>query len=106
AVKVVRRWSVPGTRRPAPGRARAEPNGITRLIAIGTSTGGPAALHRILIDLPRDFSIPIVVVQHMARGFIDGLAKWLGANVALKVTTASQGELLVPGTVYIAPDDR
>jgi two-component system chemotaxis response regulator CheB len=107
AVKVVRRWSLPG-RTPASGLvavggdARARP---TRLVAIGTSTGGPAALHRILIDLPRDFPAPIVVVQHMARGFIDGLVKWLGSNVAIKVTMAAEGEPLVAGTVYVAPDD-
>jgi two-component system chemotaxis response regulator CheB len=107
AVKVVRRWSKPGTRS-VPARRERRPDGPRplKLIAIGTSTGGPAALHRILIDLPTGFAVPIVVVQHMARGFIDGLAKWLGANVALKVTTVAHGEPLVGGTVYLAPDDR
>jgi two-component system chemotaxis response regulator CheB len=104
AVKVVRRWGRgPGALRPI---RRTPANAPVKLIAIGTSTGGPAALHRILIDLPRDFPVPIVVVQHMARGFIEGLAKWLGANIALKVTTAAHGEPLIPGTVYIAPDDH
>jgi two-component system chemotaxis response regulator CheB len=107
-VKVVRRWSLPGigggvSRRLTPVPAA---NQSAKLVAIGTSTGGPAALHRILIDLPRDFPVPIVVVQHMARGFIDGLAKWLGANVSLKVTTAEQHQQLKPGTVYLAPDDE
>jgi two-component system chemotaxis response regulator CheB len=106
AVKVVRRWSRAGVRTIPPPRRPAPGTGDIRLIAIGTSTGGPAALHRILIDLPRDFAVPIVVVQHMAHGFIDGLAKWLGANVTLKVTTAEDGEPLVSGTVYVAPDDR
>jgi two-component system chemotaxis response regulator CheB len=105
-VKVVRRWR--GTNEtpsravpviPRAGRA-------TRVIAIGTSTGGPAALHRILIDLPRDFPAPIVVVQHMARGFIDGLARWLSANVAVKVTVGGDGDALSPGTVYLGPDNR
>jgi two-component system chemotaxis response regulator CheB len=106
AVKVVRRWSRPSRGAPQlPARSRARESSV-RLIAIGTSTGGPAALHRILIDLPRDFPAPVVVVQHMARGFIDGLVKWLGGAIALKVTTASHGEELLPGTVYIAPDDR
>lgn len=108
AVKVVRRWSLPG-RTPIGGVAAIGSEGRprpARLVAIGTSTGGPAALHRILIDLPRDFAAPIIVVQHMARGFIDGLVKWLGSNVAIKVTTAAEGEPLVAGTVYVAPDDR
>jgi two-component system chemotaxis response regulator CheB len=109
AVKVVRRWSMPSGTTPSRGvlavggDARPKPS---RLVAIGTSTGGPAALHRILIDLPRDFPAPIVVVQHMARGFIDGLVRWLGNNVAIKVTTAAEGEPLVAGTVYVGPDDR
>jgi two-component system chemotaxis response regulator CheB len=109
AVKVVRRWGAPGVIRTGQSRATdAATHGTprrVRMVAIGTSTGGPAALHRILIDLPRDFSVPIVVVQHMARGFIDGLAKWLSANVALKVVVATPGEPMLAGTVYIAPDE-
>ena len=107
AVKVVRRWSRPARGTPQMTKRMATRHGPqVKLIAIGTSTGGPAALHRILIDLPSDFQAPILVVQHMARGFIDGLVKWLGGAIALKVTTASHGEALLPGTVYIAPDDR
>lgn len=107
AVKVVRRWSKPSrTTTPAVSRVRVKADASVKLIAIGTSTGGPAALHRILIDLPRDFDVPIVAVQHMARGFIDGLVKWLGGSIAMKVTTPTPGEALLPGTVYVAPDDR
>jgi two-component system, chemotaxis family, protein-glutamate methylesterase/glutaminase len=110
AVKVVRRWGAPGVARTGPTRrtdvAPRDSVRRVRMIAIGTSTGGPAALHRILIDLPRDFTVPIVVVQHMAHGFIDGLAKWLSANVALKVVVATPGEPLLAGTVYIGPDDQ
>ncbi len=110
AVKVVRRWGAPGVARVGAQRmtgtaAHTTPRQV-RMVAIGTSTGGPAALHRILIDLPRDFAVPIVVVQHMAHGFIEGLAKWLSANVALKVVVAKPGEPLVAGTVYIAADDQ
>ena len=106
-VKVVRRWSKPTPGMlPTPPRVPTKPNAPVKLIAIGTSTGGPAALHRVLIDLPRDFDVPIVAVQHMARGFIDGLVKWLGGAIALKVTTPAAGEPLVAGTVYIAPDDH
>jgi two-component system chemotaxis response regulator CheB len=105
-VKVVRRWG--GGSGPRAVMA-TRPIALTRtvsLVAIGTSTGGPAALHRILIDLPTTFAVPIVVVQHMSRGFIDGLAKWLSANVALRVVVAEDGQILSPGTVYLAPDDR
>lgn len=105
-VKVVRRWSKPTPGSTPAVRVRVKADTSVKMIAIGTSTGGPAALHRILIDLPRDFDVPIVVVQHMARGFIEGLVKWLGGTVALKVTTVAHGEPLVGGTVYVAPDDR
>ncbi|HEX6533705.1 MAG TPA: chemotaxis-specific protein-glutamate methyltransferase CheB [Gemmatimonadaceae bacterium] len=117
-VKVVRRWggstgargdggsSVAGRSRAERPATRARGGGTIDLVAIGTSTGGPAALHRIFIDLPRDFPVPILVVQHIARGFVSGLASWLGANCSLSVTVAADGEPLVPGTVYLAPDGR
>jgi two-component system chemotaxis response regulator CheB len=106
-VKVVRRWTrAPRDAVPRSPRRRANGDPSVKLIAIGTSTGGPAALHRILIDLPRELDVPIVVVQHMARGFMDGLVKWLGGTIALKVKSAEHGEALEAGTVYVAPDDR
>lgn len=110
AVKVVRRWGGGAGGAAKAGHARTSAGASSsrrrvRLIAIGTSTGGPAALHRILIDLRPGMPAPIVVVQHMAHGFIGGLAKWLGANVALRVVVASDGDVVVPGTVYIGPDD-
>ena len=106
AVKVVRRWAGPHEATVRPIAAPPRATRTARAIAIGTSTGGPAALHRILIDLPRDFPAPILVVQHMARGFIDGLARWLSANVALKVVVGGDGDALAAGTVYLGPDNR
>lgn len=108
-VKVVRQWR--GARAPHPGPPRREPParrraGPVQAVAIGTSTGGPAALRRVLIDLPRDLRVPVLVVQHIARGFVDGLVAWLGANVPLRVAVAGDGEPLQPGVVYLAPDDR
>ena len=87
----------------APALAGSAP---VRLVAIGASTGGPAAIRTILADLPRDFSVPILVVQHIARGFTAGLAHWLAGDTALRVKLAELGERAKPGTVYIAPDDR
>ena len=116
-VKVVRRhgnmspysMSTPPAR-PAstlPSRARraggAQP---FRLIAIGASTGGPAAVRTILADMPADFSVPILVVQHIARGFSAGLADWLSHETPLRVKLAELGEPAAAGTVYIAPEDR
>ncbi len=105
-VKVVRRWAAdsPGTRRsPVPPLvARA----ALRLVAIAASTGGPAALQRILATLPRDFAVPILVVQHIATGFVPGLVDWLSASCNLRVKVAEHGERLVERTVLLAPDDR
>lgn len=106
-VKVVRRWGTGVAMSRGPRRlSETIPRTVPRLIAIGASTGGPAALHKILLDLPVDLGIPLVVVQHMAHGFIGGLAAWLGANVGVRVTVAAGGETLIGGAVYIAPDDR
>lgn len=76
----------------------------TEIIAIGASTGGPQALYEIFSELPSDFPLPIVVVQHITRGFVDGFVKWLKNGAALKIKKAQHGESLLPGTVYIAPD--
>ncbi len=75
-----------------------------KIVAIGTSTGGPPALRTILGALPATFSIPIVVVQHISKGFTVGLARWLNDIISLHVKVAEAGELLSAGTVYIAPE--
>jgi two-component system, chemotaxis family, protein-glutamate methylesterase/glutaminase len=80
--------------------------GTVDLIAIGASTGGPQALAHLLGALPHDFSPAIVVVQHMADGFIDGLASWLDGLCALPVGVGSPGLRLQPATVTIAPSAR
>lgn len=106
-VKVVRRWPDLQPRTPVatPARPAARPDRI-HAVAIGASTGGPAALARILGDLPGDFPVPILAVQHMAPGFLGGLAAWLETNSSLRVKVAEAGEPLAPRTVYLAPDDR
>jgi len=74
-----------------------------RMIGIGASTGGPQALATVLGELPEDLGAAVVVVQHMADGFIEGLAHWLDGLCALPVSVASAGRRLAPGTVSIAP---
>ncbi len=74
-----------------------------KLIAIGASTGGPQALLTILKDLPADLQQAVLVVQHMAEGFIPGLASWLDQLVPLPVVVGGSGKRLLPGTVTIAP---
>ena len=75
-----------------------------QVVAIGASTGGPMAINAILSGLPQDFPLPVLVVQHMTPGFIQGFADWLNITSRLPVHVASQGELMLPGNVYIAPD--
>jgi two-component system chemotaxis response regulator CheB len=58
------------------------------------------------VGLPADFPVPILVVQHIAKGFADGLAAWLNTVSPIEVKVAAQGAPLEPHTVYLAPDDR
>ncbi|PHQ78511.1 MAG: chemotaxis response regulator protein-glutamate methylesterase [Coxiella sp. (in: Bacteria)] len=75
------------------------------LVALGTSVGGPVVLGQILSSLPSDFPIPIVIVQHIASGFIDGLVSWLNTSCRLIVKIAEEGEVLQAGVVYLGPKD-
>jgi two-component system chemotaxis response regulator CheB len=75
----------------------------TEIVLIGTSTGGPPALQIILTKIPATYPCPIVVVQHMSKGFTASLAERLDKLCHLRVREASDGDILVPGTVYIAP---
>jgi two-component system chemotaxis response regulator CheB len=75
------------------------------MVAIGTSTGGPKALQRILTDLPKSFHTPILIVQHMPPVFTKSLADRLNRLCHLRVKEAVHGELIQRETVYIAPGD-
>lgn len=74
-----------------------------KLIAIGASTGGPQALHTVLKALPRDLDQAVLVVQHMAEGFIPGLVSWLDGLVPLPVVQGASGQRLRPGVITVAP---
>lgn len=73
------------------------------VVAIGASTGGPPALAKILRELPVDLPAAVVVAQHMAEGFVEGLARWLDEAAGLTVRVAKNGDQVVPGWVYLAP---
>lgn len=73
-----------------------------RLIAIGSSAGGPAALEVLLKGLPRDFAAAIVLVQHVDQVFAAGMAEWLSSTCGLAVRLACEGEAPQPGQVLLA----
>lgn len=104
-VKLVRRW---------PKRANVLPGGASlappfkrqiQLVAIGASTGGPPAVSEFLSLLPSNFPAPIVIVQHIVKGFVCGFVDWLNNTSPLPVRLAIQHEIVANGCVYVAPDD-
>jgi two-component system chemotaxis response regulator CheB len=107
-VRVVKRWvrarrsegsaTVP---LPMDGKQGGVP---VKVVAIGVSTGGPPVLQTILQGLPRDFPAPVLIVQHIAAGFLQGLGEWLTATTKFPVSIAAHGETLLPGHAYLAPD--
>ncbi len=79
---------------------------VPAIVAIGASTGGPTALEQILPRFPKDFPLPILLVQHMPAGFTAAFAKRLNNLCALSVREATHREVIEPGVVYLAPAGR
>lgn len=75
----------------------------TRLVVIGSSTGGPAALQEILTQLPADFPYPILLIQHMPKTFTSVFAERLNQQCAIAVKEAEDGDRLKPGLALLAP---
>jgi len=108
-VKVVRRWgaSTPQRgQRAIGGTHRVRSTERPRVVAIGASTGGPAALRDLLGALPPTFAVPVLIVQHISKGFVGGLVNWLAANTKLQVRVATATDTARGGVVYVAPDDQ
>ncbi|WP_183040910.1 protein-glutamate methylesterase/protein-glutamine glutaminase [Salipaludibacillus neizhouensis] len=82
---------------------RESGTGMQTIVAIGTSTGGPKALHQVITKLPSDFPYPILIVQHMPKGFTKSLSERLDSLSAITVKEAKDGEILKKGIAYIAP---
>jgi len=77
-----------------------------KLLAIGTSTGGPVALQKILTQLPANFPLPIIMVQHMPATFTQAFANRLNSLCEINIKEASDGDVLKPGCAYLAPGGR
>jgi two-component system chemotaxis response regulator CheB len=76
---------------------------VQQIVAIGTSTGGPRALHQVISQIPGPFPAPIVIVQHMPPNFTKSLAQRLHSISQLQVMEAENGMILQNGSVYVAP---
>jgi len=76
-----------------------------RIVAIAASTGGPQALSVIVAALPKNFPSPVVVAQHIADGFAQGMVEWFSKITMVRVRVAAEGEVVVPGTVYVSPSE-
>ncbi len=88
-------------RPPAPfGKAAYDPG--TQIVALASSTGGPKALQAVIPKLPANLKAPVVIVQHMPAGFTASLSERLNSLSELTVKEAAEGDVLLPGNVYIA----
>lgn len=107
-VKVVRRWPRARSEARRETAPRLElPQHVTNdaeLVAIGASTGGPPALRTILAGLGPLFPVPVLIVQHISPGFVQGLVDWLNDTTGMPVSLARHGERSEPGHAYLAPD--
>ena len=104
-IPVVRRWRPVPSAGAAPERIPLhEPPRSYGVIAIGASTGGPTAIEKILSRFPKNLPVPVLIVQHMSDGFIPGFANWLEKTSGFPVTIPKNGESLIPGQAYVAPE--
>ena len=91
---------------PAPTHVPAPKRKAYKLVAIGTSTGGPVALQRVLTQLPAGFPAPIVLVQHMPAAFTKAFAERLDKLCRIRVKEAEDGDVLRPGLALLAPGGK
>lgn len=105
-IPVVRRWRTLSHTSMVPASVRyREPPRSAGVVAIGASTGGPTAIETILTLLPKDLPVPVLIVQHMSKGFTGGFVDWLAKASGFPVTIAKNGEAPQPGHAYVAPED-
>ena len=104
----VARPAAPPVRTPAASAAHspAPKRKAYKLVAIGTSTGGPVALQRVLTQLPANFPAPIVLIQHMPAAFTKAFAERLDKLCRISVKEAEDGDILRPGLALLAPGGK
>ncbi|MNZ52924.1 Chemotaxis response regulator protein-glutamate methylesterase of group 1 operon [compost metagenome] len=92
--------------RPAPAVSPTPKRKAYRLVTIGTSTGGPVALQRVLAQLPASFPVPLLLVQHMPAAFTKAFAERLDKLCRISVKEAEDGDILRPGLALLAPGGK
>jgi two-component system chemotaxis response regulator CheB len=90
---------------PKVGEVPTKASSPVEIVVIGLSTGGPSALEQLLPKLPKDFPVPVMIVQHMPKLFTGALAERLNQCCALRVEQAYDNATIRPGTVWLAPGD-
>jgi two-component system chemotaxis response regulator CheB len=109
-IKVIRRWAPERIRTPksAPyvSNGMAAQHTRPEIVAIGASTGGPKALQEILTQLPADFRLPVLIVQHIAGDFVAPMIDWLKSQCLVPMMVASAGQPLDRPCIYFAPQGR
>ena len=106
-VKVVKHWpkrQIKTEPLPLPVVISAKTTTGIQVVAMGGSTGATIVFQTILRGLPGDFPVPVLIVQHMAIGFIKGFSEWLTDTTAFPTSVAIHGEYLCPGHAYVAPE--
>lgn len=83
-----------------------ERNGVNRIVAIASSTGGPKALQSLIPELPANLNAPVLIVQHMPAGFTEALAGRLDSLSEVSVKEAQEGDVLEKGHVYLSRGGR
>ena len=91
---------------PRPTPLPAARRGHYKLVAIGTSTGGPVALQQVLTKLPGNFPLPLLLIQHMPGSFTPAFAQRLDQQCAITVKEAQDGDELKPATALLAPGGK
>ncbi|KTD46525.1 chemotaxis response regulator protein-glutamate methylesterase CheB [Legionella quinlivanii] len=110
SVRALSEVKVVSRRSPLPAESQIKSTGATvsaiKIIALGSSTGGPEALNYIISALPASFPVPLVITQHITEGFLPGLVHWLQHKTSLVLEIAENNQKLLPGHVYFAPDNH
>jgi len=104
-VKVVRRRIPPKVTGAAAPKIEVPLKREIGVVAIGASTGGPPVLNTILSEIPQNYPVPVLVVQHIVPGFLPGMINWLQKETKNTIKLAAHGERMFPGNIYVAPDN-